>query len=97
VLLEVDHYRLPMIDEPHGRQLTITQRPALPGPLTAAQREALTTVFAAHLAWPPVPGPLPVKLEAAARQLHVSDGAVAHGSKPLSNGPTSLGPIDKLA
>ncbi len=45
--------------------------------LTRAQLDALTTVFAPHLAGGPVPGPLPVKLEAAARRLGVSDGAVA--------------------
>jgi hypothetical protein len=77
VLLESDQYELPAIAELHGRPSTNTLRPARPGPLTAAQLDALRTVFAPHLAWPPVPGALPVKLEAAARRLHVSDGAVA--------------------
>ena len=77
VLLEAGQYRTPAVGQPHGAASTNTQRPEPPGPLTPAQVDALTTVFAAHLAWPPVAGPLPVKLEAAARKLRVTDGAVA--------------------
>ena len=76
VLLEAGQYRTPVVGELHAAS-TNTQRPTPPGPLTSAQLDALTTVFAAHLAWPPVAGPLPVKLEAAARKLRVTDGAIA--------------------
>lgn len=77
VLLEADGYSLPAVGDLRGPASTNTSSAEAPAPLTPAQLAALTGVFAQHLAWPPVAGPMPIKLEAVARRLGVSDGAVA--------------------
>jgi hypothetical protein len=77
VLLESDRYPLPRVGELRGPGSTNTNTPDVPPPLTPAQLAALGGVFAQHLAWPPVAGPMPTKLEAVARRLGVTDGAVA--------------------
>jgi len=73
VLLESDAYT---IDPVRAGTSTNTETPRPPLPLTDAQLAALTTVFAQHLAWPPVAGPLLLTLQAAARRLGISEAAV---------------------
>jgi hypothetical protein len=77
VLLESDTYPLPAVGELRGPASTNTNSPDAPAPLTPAQLDALAGVFAQHLAWPPVAGPMPTKLQAVARHLGVTDGAIA--------------------
>ncbi|MDQ1742688.1 MAG: hypothetical protein QOE23_1027 [Pseudonocardiales bacterium] len=58
-----------------GTTSTQTESPD-PKPLTKAQSAAIAAVFPQHLSWPPVAGPVPHTLDAAARRLGVSTAAV---------------------
>lgn len=65
------------IDLQLGRQdstNTAIARP--PTPLTDPQHAAVRAIFGQHLSWPPVPGPAPATLQAAASRLGVSHAAV---------------------
>ncbi|MCX6396365.1 MAG: hypothetical protein NTV23_07770 [Propionibacteriales bacterium] len=50
----------------------VTVANALPVPLTDLQRETVQMVFAEHLAWPPLPTPMALTIDAAARRLGIS-------------------------
>jgi hypothetical protein len=54
--------------------MTVQNTP--PVPLTDAQRDAVSLIFAEHLAWPPLPAPQALTIDAAARRLGVSSAAV---------------------
>jgi hypothetical protein len=75
VLLECDHYPIDGAGSTRGATTTIQTDP--PRPLTAAEQEALHTVFESTLAWPPllVAGD-PLQLKQAGRKLRISASAV---------------------
>lgn len=75
LLLECDGYPVDGAGSTRGAGTTARTQP--PRPLTAAERDALHTVFAPTLAWPPpvVPGD-PLQLKQAARRLGISPSAV---------------------
>ena len=60
----------------NGPLAVTTELAGRPKPLTAAQRDALTTVFAEHLAWPPRLPARPLKQDAAGRRLNINASAV---------------------
>ena len=74
VLLECDRFAA-LLDVPAPVGVTVAL--GRPDPLTVAQMQAVQTMFAAHLAWPPVLGPVPLTLESTGRRLGVTDGAVS--------------------
>lgn len=75
LLLECDHYLIDTTSGTRSAGTTAQARP--PRPLTAAEREALDTVFESTLAWPPpcTPGE-PLQLKQAARKLGITASAV---------------------
>jgi hypothetical protein len=75
VLLESDHYPIDGAGAPRGATTTVQTDP--PRPLTAAEQEALGTVFESTLSWPPllVPGD-PLQLKQAGRKLGITASAV---------------------
>ena len=78
VLLEYDGYRLP--DPAHeipDRPQDGTDLAHMPRPLTPPQQEAVQAVFTQYLAWPPITGPTPSPLAAAAARLHVTATAIS--------------------
>lgn len=60
---------------PLQRSSMTIQNPA-PVDLTDAQVAAVSLIFAEHLAWPPLPAPQALTIDAAARRLGVSSAAV---------------------
>ena len=60
---------------PLQRSAVTVQNPR-PVDLTEAQLAAVTLIFQEHLAWPPLPAPQALTIEAAARRLGVSPAAV---------------------
>jgi len=54
----------------------VTVQNARPVDLTDAQRSAVSLIFDEHLAWPPLPAPQALTIDAAARRLGVSSAAV---------------------
>ncbi len=54
----------------------LTVQNARPDALTDAQRDAVALIFREHLAWPPLPAPQALTIDAAARRLGVSPAAV---------------------
>lgn len=60
---------------PLQRSSMTVQNPA-PVELTDAQAAAVSLIFAEHLAWPPLPAPQALTIDAAARRLGVSSAAV---------------------
>ena len=75
VLFEADDYLLPA-PEDLATTNAATYIPSAPRPLTSAQRDALTIVFAEHLAWPPVTSPVALARETAGRKLGISYAGV---------------------
>lgn len=55
---------------------SVTVANTRPVPLTDIQRETVETVFAEHLAWPPLPRPMSLAIDAAARRLGVSPAGI---------------------
>ena len=89
VLLESDADAL----RPHGRTADpsrLTDVAKTPRALSPRQMEALRTVFATQLAWPPQLGS-PLQLKQAARRLGVSDSAVQNLLTDARDRATSLG------
>lgn len=75
VLLECDDYPVDGVGSTRGAGTTARARP--PRPLTAAEHEALKTVFTSTLAWPPPVAPEdPLQLKQAGRRLGISPSAV---------------------
>lgn len=60
---------------PLQRSSMTVQNPA-PVDLTEAQMAAVSSIFAEHLAWPPLPAPQALTIDTAARRLGVSSAAV---------------------
>ena len=89
VLLEASDYSIEPFRSPADSTNTDLGRPPLP--LTEAQLQALRAVFAQHLSWPPVAGPVPVTLQAAARRLGVSDAAIYQRLEAAQNRAYQLG------
>lgn len=89
VLLVGDHYE--MLGGRDGATPTNTVTPRAPLALTTAQTEALRAVFGPHLQWPPVVGPLPTTLQAAARHLGISEAAIYQRLEAAQNRAYQLG------
>lgn len=97
VLLESDEYRSQRQDHPPMSTDPVTPgQTRVKGPaddLTRPQLEAVQTVFAKHLAWPPVVTAEPMLLNAAARRLGgVSQNAVSDRLKQAQARAYGLGP-----
>lgn len=92
VLLECDDYPLPKptdLPEPAGPPGTDLAR--IPKALTDTQLQAVITVFAQYLAWPPISGPAPMALASVANRLHVTDGAIAERLKKVQERAYAFG------
>jgi hypothetical protein len=84
VLLEADEYMLAMPGGVSGEASPGTHISTAPRPLTDAQRDALTTVFAQHLEWPPITHPMAMARETAGRRLGISYAGIVdrlHGAQ----------------
>lgn len=69
----------------------VTVQNQRPEPLTAAQAAAVELIFAEHLAWPPLPAPLALTIDAAARRLGVSATAVTQRLEGVRKKAYALG------
>jgi hypothetical protein len=75
LLLECDHYPIDGAGSTRGATTTVQTDP--PRPLTAAETEALGTVFESTLTWPPPLVPAePLQLKQAGRRLGITASAV---------------------
>ena len=68
-----------------------TRQPELPKPLTVTQRDAVHAVFRDFLGWPPISGPVPVPLAAAASRLGISSTALQERLSRVQDRAYALG------
>jgi hypothetical protein len=88
VLIEADPG--PVARIPLQRSGVTVQNPR-PGDLTPAQLAAVSLIFDEHLAWPPLPAPQALTIDAAARRLGVSSAAVIQRLEGVRKKAYSLG------
>lgn len=93
---DLDHWLLleddRMIPVPDGgKTATATEMPDPPPRLTAKQLDAVLSVFADHLAWPPQRCRVPCILDAAARRLGVQKDSVRDRLQQVRNKAYRLG------
>lgn len=88
VLVEDDDSETPRIPLQRSAVTVQNQRP---DPLTEAQAAAVRLIFAEHLAWPPLPAPLALTIDAAARRLGVSATAVTQRLEGVRKKAYALG------